>query len=244
VTATGLRTRSQRGDGPDEARPRRLSRRALILTAMGVVLVVAFAVWLIAFSSAFGVGTVAVRGTHQLTQQQVRQAAAVKDGTPLVRVDTGAIRRRVETLPDVSSATVTTSFPSTVTITVTERVPVGVVRSAGGFMLVDRTGYQFRRVTVRPVHLPLFVVPSGTDARTTGGAVATVAAALPGRIRYRIESIQALDPSAITLLLTNGRVVRWGSAERSADKARILPTLLRQRGTQFDVTDPDQPFSR
>ena len=162
-----------------------------------------------------------------------------------MRLDTDAIRTRVEALPDVASAQVTTSFPSTVTITVTEREGLGVVQSpAGGFMLVDRTGDQFRHLDARPKHLPLFVVPNGTDAQTTGGAVATVAAALPARVRARIASIQALDPNAITLLMHNGRVVRWGSAVRSADKARILPALLGRPGSQIDVTDPDQPFLR
>jgi cell division protein FtsQ len=63
-------------------------------------------------------------------------------------------------------------------------------------------------------------------------------------VRARISSIQALDPQAITLLMNNGRVVRWGSADRSGDKARILPALLQQHGSQLDVSDPDQPFLR
>jgi cell division protein FtsQ len=244
VTATALR----RGDGAprsDDGGTGGIPHRRLILGGIAVVVVAAVAVWLVAFSSAFGVGTVAVRGAHELSAAQVRSAAKVADGTPLVRLDTEAIRRRVEALPDVAAATVTTSFPSTVTITVAERVPMGVVSSAaGGFMLVDRTGDQYRRVPTRPAHLPLFVVPDGTDARTTGGAVAAVAAALTPTVRGRVVSIQALDPQAITLVLHNGRVVRWGSAQRSADKARILPALLHQPGTQFDVTDPDQPYVR
>jgi len=97
-------------------------------------------------------------------------------------------------------------------------------------------------VTARPVHLPLFEVPAG--ARGTGGAVATVAAALPPGVRARIASVQAIDPTAITLVLQNGRTVAWGSAARSTDKARVLPTLLGQPGDHFDVSNPDQPFVR
>jgi cell division protein FtsQ len=242
VTATLRST----GKDVDEEQPRSgIAHRKLILATTAVVLVAAIGVWLVAFSSVFGVGTIEVRGTHTVSADQVRSVARIADGTPLVRLDTDAIRTRVEALPDVASAQVTTSFPSTVTITVTERVALGVVQSsAGGFMLVDRTGDQFRHVAVRPRHLPLFVVPDGTDSRTTGGAVATVAAALPARVRARIESIQALDPQAITLLMHNGRVVRWGGADRSTLKARILPALLAQQGSQIDVTDPTQPFLR
>jgi cell division protein FtsQ len=244
MTATALRRGDGAASGPGDAGGG-IPHRRLILGGVAVVVVAAIAVWLVAFSSVFGVGTVAVRGAHELSPDQIRAAARVADGTPLVRLDTDAIRARVRALPDVAAVSVTTSFPSTVTITVTERVPLGVVRSAaGGFMLVDRTGDQFRRVSTRPAHLPLFVVPDGTDARTTGGAVATVAAALTPSVRARVASIQALDPQAITLVLNNGRVVRWGSPQRSADKSRILPALLRQPGTQFDVTDPDQPYVR
>jgi cell division protein FtsQ len=131
-----------------------------------------------------------------------------------------------------------------VVISVVERTPVGVVKHGGRYVLVDRTGDQYRTVDSAPPHLPVFVVPVGTDSRTTGGAVATVAAALSTQIRAHVASIQALDPKAITLLLTDGRVVAWGSVGRSAEKARILPVLLKQKGQQFDVTDPERPFSR
>ena len=221
-----------------------LPRRRLILAAFALFVVAAVLTWLVAFSSVLGVRTVTVRGTHTLTAEQVRAAARIAHGTPLVRLDKAAVLHRVEALPDVASATVTTSFPSTVVITVTERVAVGYVRSGGAVRLVDRTGDQYRSAPSAPKQLPRFVVSAGPNARATGAAVATVAAALPEQVRRAVDSIQALDPDAITLLLADGRVVRWGSADRSIDKARILPALLRRDGTQFDVTDPDLPFAR
>ncbi|MGI8761658.1 MAG: cell division protein FtsQ/DivIB [Jatrophihabitantaceae bacterium] len=232
--------------GAVDAAPRRGRRigRPLVLGGIAAVLVAAVLTWLLAFSSVFGVGTVEVRGEHVLSAARIRTAAAVPHGTPLLRLDTASIARRVETVPGVAAAVVRTSFPSTVLITVTERVAVGVVRSGTGYALVDATGDQFRTVTARPRGLPLFVVPAGTDARTTGGAVATVASALTPALRAQVASVQALDPNAITLLLTDQRVVQWGSAARSADKARILPALLRGHVSQVDVSDPDQPFTR
>ncbi len=200
--------------------------------------------WVVAFSPLLGVRSVEVQGVQTVPVAQVRQAADVADGTPLVRVDTEAIAARVERIKAVASARVTTSFPSTVVISVTERVAVGVVPFGSRYRLVDRTGAQFRTLSKAPARLPRFVVPSGQQARRTGAAVATVAAALPPELRARVASVQALDPSAITLLLTDKRVVRWGNAADSADKARILTLLLREPGDQFDVTDPSRPFSR
>lgn len=232
-----------RETGAAEPPPRDRRRVVLIAVSLAVVLAV-LGTWLIAFSSVFGVRTVEVHGVHLLTADQVRAAADVKHGTPLVRVDTSAITRRVEKLAEVESAQVSTSFPSTVVITVTERVPVGYVVRSGHVRLVDRSGAEYRAVGTPPADLPRFAVPTGQVERETAAAVAAVAAALPPRIRRQINSIQANDPDSITLVLTRDRVVRWGSAERTADKARLLPALLRHHAHQVDLTDPDQPFTR
>jgi cell division protein FtsQ len=229
-------------EGEPERAPRR-GRTAVIVVAITVVVAVALG-WIVAFSSVLGVRSYDVRGAHVLTVAQVRAAAGVARGTPLVRIDTTVVTRRVERLAVVASAEVSTSFPSTLVIRVVERQPVGYVRTAGGAVLVDRTGDQYRTVPRSPAGLPRFVVPAGTDSRTTGGAVATVAAALPADLRRRVSSIEALDPAAITLVFAHGRVVAWGSAARSTDKARVLAVLLRQKHSrQIDVSNPEQPFT-
>jgi len=214
--------------------------RTLIAVSAAAVLVVALLAWIVAFSPVLGAKTVTVHGAHTLTDAQVRAAAAIKHGTPLVRLDTAAVTRRVSALPDVASATVRTAFPSSVIIRVTERVAVGFLTDGSAYVLVDKTGDQYRTVPTRPTALPLFAVPSGAGAKAAGESVATVAASLAPTLLARVASVQAFDSSAITLLLDDRRVVRWGSADRSADKARILPFLLTRPGTRFDVSNPDQ----
>ncbi len=231
------------GRGPDGDAPRRVPHRTLILSAGLLVLVGALLTWLVAFSSILGVQTVDVRGAGAGTVEQIRAAARITAGTPLLRIDTGAVSRRVEQVSEVASATVRTSYPSTIVITVTERVAIGYLQAGGRYLLVDKTGDQFRSTPVRPVALPLFVIPAGPLAVATGRAVATVAASLAPPLLAHVASIQAFDPGAITLLLTDQRVVRWGSAARSSDKARILPALLTQPGTRYDVSNPELPFT-
>jgi len=231
-------------DTADPGEARGVPRRRLFLGALATIVFLAFGIWLIAFSSVFGVGKVIVKGTHVLTADAVRRAAHVTSGAPLIRLDTSAIEKRVEALPDVASARVSISYPSSVVITVHERVPVGFVVDGAAYRLVDRTGYQYRVVDRVPHALPKFVLPSGGSARATGAAVATMAGALPATLLQHVSSVQALNPTAITLVLDDGRIVRWGSGDRSAEKALILPVLLRHRGQQFDVTNPDQPFVR
>jgi cell division protein FtsQ len=200
-------------------------------------------VWVVAFSPVLGARTVTVRGEHVVSAQQILAAADIPHGTPLVRLDTAAVTARIERLDGVFSARVTTSYPSTVVISVVERSPVGVLQHGGSYILVDRTGVQYRTVSSAPARLPVFVLPNDASARAGGQALATVAAALPASLRARIRSMQAADPAAVTLVTTGGKTVRWGSAARSAEKARILPTLLRTRASLVDVSDPVRPFT-
>lgn len=224
----------------DLAATRRSARRvALVAGTLGVVAVL---IWVALFSSVLGAKRVLVHGARAVPAARIQSVADVPHGRPLLRLDTGAIARRVETLPDVAAASVHVSYPSTVVISVTERVAVGYLLADGKAILVDRSGRQFRTVSVAPAGLPLFDIPAGATA--TGHAVATVAAALTAPVLRKLASISADDPSAVTLRLRDGRTVQWGSADRSADKAQVLPALLARPGTQFDVSNPDLVVAR
>lgn len=220
-----------------------VANRTLILVTAAIVLVGAVATWVVAFSPIVGVKAVTVHGARTLSAAEIEKAAAIKHGTPLVRLDTAAVKRRVEALRDIASARVALDYPTTVVITVVERRPVGYEQSGQQFVLVDSSGAQYRTVDSVPSSLPRFVIPDGAGAQATGRALATVASALTPALRARVASIDAFDPTSITLLLTDHRVVRWGTADRSSDKARVLPTLLEQPGSRFDVSNPDQVFA-
>lgn len=237
-------TLSRRGAAARPETARRRPSGRLHLAAIAAVVVVVAAVWVVAFSPLFGVRSVEVHGTSTLTTQQVTDAADLANGTPLVRVDTDAVALRVEALPTVASATVETSFPSTVDISVVERVAVGSLARGGKYVLVDATGVQYRTVSHRPARLPLFDLPEGADAVPSGRAVAHVAGALPAPLLAKVDSVDALDPDMITIDLADGRTVAWGSAADTAAKVRLLPVLLKQDGDVFDVSDPSHPFTR
>ena len=185
------------------ARPRTLA------ALLGAVLAVVLLVWAVAFSPLLGVRTVRVRGEQTITVAEVLSAAHVPHGAALVRLDTAAIRHRVEQIPEVASARVTVSYPSTVVITVTERRPVGYLSVVGGYLLIDATGDEFRTVLTVPAHLPRFELPSGSGT-AIGQALATVAGALPPTVLAKLSAIQATSASGITLVLTDGRTVFWG----------------------------------
>jgi cell division protein FtsQ len=211
------------------------------VTAGITVLIVGLLVWVIGFSSVLGVRSVRVTGTSLLRAQQIRDAAAVRSGAPLFRLDTGSIARRVAALPEVRSVKVDTSYPSTVTIKVTERVAVGYRPTGGGAALVDQDNVAFRTVAKPPSGLPRLEI-SNDAARTV--AEIQVAAALPVAVTKVVGFISVPTTESITLTLTDGRTILWGGVDRSAEKAHLLQALLSQPGRYFDLSDPESVISR
>jgi hypothetical protein len=79
-----------------------------------------------------------VRGAPHTGSEAVLQAAGLLDDPPLIDVDPKTVAAHVEALPWVAHAVVVRHWPDSVTIIVTERVPLGsVARPGGGVALVD-----------------------------------------------------------------------------------------------------------
>jgi cell division protein FtsQ len=225
-------------DAPAEPTQRgREARRSWGLLGI-LVASIATLLWVVAFSPALGVRTVQVRGARSVSAADIESTADIAHGRPLVRVNTTAIERRVERLARVASASVRVSYPSTVVITVTERLAVGYLSDGATIRLVDRTGRQFQTAREAP-KLP-YLVASGAAAYdpATVRALATVAGALNATLRKEVKAVTGDDPDHIRLLLRDGRLALWGSADDSARKVVVLTALLRRSGQTFDVSDP------
>ena len=188
---------------------------------------------------------VQVSGTVTVPVDDVLAAAAVPRGGPLAAVDTGAVAARVVRLPAVASVRVGLDWPHTVTVAVTERIPVAVTGT--GSALVDGTGVVYRGAGGEG--LPrLTVLTPGPDDPSTRAATA-VLTALPEPVRAQVLTVAAAvgvpgAPAQVTLGLTEDRQVRWGSADAAADKAAVLGPLLSEPGRVYDVTSPGLPTIR
>jgi cell division protein FtsQ len=71
---------------------------------------------------------------------------------------------------------------------------------------------------------------------------AKVAGSLPSSIAAKVDYVEVRTVDTIALRLRSGRVVRWGSADGSDAKARVLAVLLKQKASSFDVSVPGQPI--
>jgi cell division protein FtsQ len=211
---------------------------ALALLALGAL------VWLVGFTSVLGVRTVEVTGASIAGTEQVRAVAAVVDGTPLARVDTDAVAERVRSLPSVASVDVGRSWPSTLTIAVTERVPVAVVAAGDAFLVVDAAGVVFHQVAQRPAEVvELMVASPGPDDPATRAALRVLAALTP-ELRAQTVSVVAESPNGIHLQLSGGRQVVWGADDQNEQKALVATSLLTVDAKIIDVSAPDVATTR
>lgn len=227
----------------ERVRARRWSRIKVVLVALLSAAVVIAAGWAVFFSPLLAVRTVQVVGVSRLSAAQVEAVAAVAVGEPLARVDTGAVARRVRALPAVRSVSVVRGWPRTLTIRVHERVPAAVAARGTAYVLVDRSGVAFDTVPVRPPGLPLVAVPAGVG-RAGLRAALDVLAAVPAALRAQVVLVQGGADEQVTLRLTRGRTVVWGSPDRSRRKAVVLSALLARPARVYDVSAPDAPTTR
>jgi cell division protein FtsQ len=215
-----------------------LIRRSIAVSVLvGVVVIVAAVLW----TALLGVRAVRVSGAQQLTAAQVIAAAKVPTGTPMLRLDISTIERQVHQLPRVGKVDVVREWPSTIRIDITERDPVGYVVEADGTHLVDRTGLDYATITGRPAGLPRIVLAKITPGDQRTQAVVAVLGALPAQLRSLVLTVSAKTPGSVTLGLTGGRTIRWGSMDESARKAEVLAALMTRPGKVYDVSSPDLP---
>ena len=215
-----------------------------LIPVLVIVPIVLAVVWLAWFSPWLAVSRVEVSVSSApevagpLSADEVRAAAQVETGVPLLRVDTGAIEQRIAQVPQVESVTVTRAWPDAVVIDVVRRTPVAIVAgTSGGYDVVDATGAVIR--TVSSVEDGVPVVRASGD-----GVAAAVAVArdLPEEIRRRVVTVEASTRNDVTLILKNGAEVMWGSAEEGPFKAEVLLVLLKEVDARFyDVSSPGVP---
>lgn len=196
-----------------------------------------------AYSPLFAVERIDVVGTSQLDAATVADALSGQVGTPLALVDDSAVKATLVRFPLVESYTLEARPPHDLVVRIVERTPVGVIETPAGYTLLDAAGVVLSTTPTAPAGQAVIEVAGGTDAEPFRAA-GRVMRALPDGIRSQVTGVSASTPDDVTLTLgaTDTRVV-WGSADRSAEKARVLDLLMQKsppdRTREYDVTSPE-----
>ena len=226
---------------------RRSFAAGLALVAVGGA-VYAFA----AHSATFAIRHIVVRGAQPLVRAQVRRELTTLRGTNLLRLDGGALERRVESLPNIVSATYDRAFPHTLRITVAAERPVAVLHRGADTWLVSAASRVLRRIAPGTRSgLPRVWVPRATTIaegdflEPASGGIATQAVALAGRLPARI-STAVVARGELVLRLRSGVTVLLGDPTDVRLKlaiARRTLALLPSGATYLDVSVPGRPVA-
>ncbi|MFD3335526.1 cell division protein FtsQ/DivIB [Streptomyces sp. NPDC058700] len=254
---SGASTSKGSSRGPSRAGTRnskfRVPGTRALLIAFGCLVLVAGGVWALYGSTWFRVEHVKTSGAGVLTAREIEAVAAVPVGAPLVSVDTDAIEVRLrQRLTRIETVTVVRSWPHGIGLNVTERKPVLLIEKGGKFIEVDATGARFATVDTAPRGVPRLVLDSASSPslrrfpadRLLREAV-RVRGELPAEIARDTRVVRVTSYDSVTLELTGGRTVFWGSGEHGPVKARVLTALLKAtpKAGHFDVSAPTAPAS-
>jgi cell division protein FtsQ len=226
------------GPGP-AARP--AGRWKAVFFALAALAILAGAVWALLGSSLLVARSVTVTGNHSVPRAEVIRAAGIAPGTPLIRINTAAVARRIERIPQIQSAQVSRNWPDSVVISLQVRTPVLAAASGDGFALIDRFGVVVTHVAKVPPGMTLLVsAPNLAALRGSPAiqAVATVLRQLPAQLRRLVRAVAAPSADAVTLDLRHKITVLWGGTDRPAAKAAELAILMRTKASFYNLSDP------
>jgi cell division protein FtsQ len=229
------------------------SKRRRLFVIAALIGGVAFAAWLAFWSPLLVVRNVRVVGAHHVTPTEVARVAHISAGRNLLLLSTSDVARSVETLPWVASAQVDRILPGTVRVRVDERHPALELSLGAARWLIDAHGDVLAPATNKTSLAILGGVeidnvhPGARLGTPEVVAALTTWRHLPAAIRSKVKAIIAPSATRITLSLTDGTVVRWGSSSQAHDKAVVLTALLARVHSQqidvayIDVRVPDDP---
>lgn len=221
------RIAARRREVRDDRRRQRL-RRTIVLGSMAALLLGLVA---IERSALVAVQDIEVTGLDRLTEEQVEAAAAIELGTSTLRLRLGDAAERVTDLPLVREASARRTDPLTVVIEVVEREPVLVAEGAGRRVLVDRDGVVIAEggtEGLAVVELADAPPPPGAtvDGQAALGNAHAVWRGLSGPLRAQVRRLIAPSADDLELALASGIDVRFGRADRVAEKVRALGAVL------------------
>ena len=121
-------------------------------------------------------------------------------------------------------------------------MPIAVVEIGGRLRGMDADGVVFRDYKKAPPGLPRVTDLDRDHVGRRSGRRRKVISALPQELSLRVDHVQVTSVDQISLVLKDGRVVSWGSADESDRRPRSSPCSSPPSQAPFyDVSVPSKP---
>jgi len=252
--AAGLRAAKRERRSYERSEVRRFtrrtrSRRRVVLAVIGTVALFCTFVGIAVFSPLLELQKITVVGTSRVDPASIHDALDNQLGTPLALVNFDEITEKLALLPLIRSYTTESVPPHTLIITIVERQAIGMVDNGSDFAVVDPAGVVIESAPDRVLGIPVIDAGQPTITNPAFASAIEVLLALPPELRARVATIAATTKDDVTFVLdARLQSVIWGSADRSAFKARVLAALVATQPAtarlEFDVSAPDAPVVR
>jgi cell division protein FtsQ len=189
-------------------------------------------VWVAVWSPLLKIDSIRVVGSKHVSSVDVALVAGLGSGDNLLLLSTEDVERAVETLPWVRRADVERKLPGTVKVRIVERKAALVLSTGHEQWTLDRTGHVLAPGSTTKGLPTLGGVVVGTVSpgmRLTDDAIVAALRtwrSLSHSLRTRLEGIFAPTSQRLTLALSGGVLVRYGSGDEFEAKNEVLKAVL------------------
>jgi cell division protein FtsQ len=183
--------------------------------------------------------------THE-SSQKITKALGIRRGIPLLAVDLGAARARLEQLPWIRVASIERQFPNTIRVRIKERRPLALWQRQNELVLVDDDGAVITSDKLDRFHKMLVLV--GKDAPSHATALLSILSREPD-LKRRVNAAVRVGDRRWNIRMDNGVYVRLPetdalSAWRRFARLERQHKLLKQDLLSIDLRIPDQLIVR
>jgi Cell division septal protein len=212
---------------------RRVFSKQIATMLIGLVVFVVLAVTLV-YSPFFIVKSIIIKGNQYVSEQEIREAAGIKGQENMFLLTTSVMQQRLNKDLRIEQATVRRVFPSTIEITVAERMPVATIACSYGFLDLGQTGLvlnayrKFKTMQVPAITglaLNDLYVGDQVENITVQKALEFLSY-LDEASRRQLSEVNVAEPEHITAYTASGVQIRLGSTERMAEKAKSTQNFL------------------
>ncbi len=198
-------------------------------------------------SPVFEVRRVLVQGNCFLSEERILAVADISPGANIFKLKIADIMSNLEQLPMIKETRVARSLPSSIVITVVERVPLGLLPAKEGFIKVDEDGIYLDREEAGAPGLPV-ITGTEVDPDTPGqvlkserlSSALAVIKELPAEAGANLAEVHVGADGQINIYTTEGYQCRFGLPQEIQEKGRILQQVLselRRQGVMINYID-------
>ncbi len=217
---------------------KRRSPRRILKGVLFIVICTAI-VGILVYSPIFVLRHVQVDGAVYLKKEELVRISGIYMGEPLFQLETDQVTKRLLQDLRIEEALVRRQLPSTLEITIKERMPVATVACEYGYLDIDRQGKvidSYRTLKNMPIPMitgvqvrDLYIGDDVEDEMVK--KILSFLQQLDDASLNQLSEIAITGPDYLVAYTTNSVQIRLGKLERMEEKARLTQDFLKDLAT-------------